>query len=233
MSRANHRARPGVLVVSLVLVLLVLLGACSLPTGGVATSVPADEVPYGLVTTTATPTATEGASPSTRGTVYLVDSQQHLVPLLVEVGVAPLRPLVQELLQRLALGPNERQRGKGLLTDLAPGSTLTLRSIDGGTATVELQAPVQDPTPVRFPVAIGQIVLTATSVIGVDRVRFVQEDGAPANVPVPPVGEVTTAPVRAEQLSSLLAPGTTTPARLVPLPAGDPGPSPSSTTSSS
>ncbi|MEO3938082.1 GerMN domain-containing protein [Dermatophilaceae bacterium Soc4.6] len=224
-----RRRAEGVGLTALIACLVpgLLLGACSLPSGGAAISVPPDEVPYGLVTTTATPaapSAPEPTSASARGTVYLVDGQQRLVPLIVEVSTAPLRPLVQDLLHRLALGPTERQRSRGLLTDLAPGSTLALRSVDRGTATIELQATVQDPSPVRFPVAIGQIVLTATSVVGVDRVRFVQEDGTPANVPVPPIGGVTTDAVTTEQLDTLLAPGTTRPARLVPLPGDDPVP---------
>ncbi len=227
MRRSRARARSALPVAALVV--LPLLGACSLPTGGAATSVPSDEVPYGLVTSSATPSATDTASATARGTVYLVDGHQHLVPLVVEVEVAPLRPLVQQLLLRLALGPNERQRTRGLATDLAPGSTVALRSVDGGTATIELRAPVQDPSPVRFPVAIGQIVLTATSVVGIDRVRFVQADGAPANVPVPPVGEVTTGALTADQLITLLAAGTTTPPRLTPLPGDDPVPSPTTT----
>lgn len=230
MSRSRAPTRSGLLVAALLV--LALLGACSLPTEGAATSVPSDEVPYGLVTSAATPSATDTSSATARGTVYLVDAHQHLVPLVVEVSITPLRPLVQQLLLRLALGPNERQRTRGLATDLAPGSTLVLRSVDGGTATVELRAPVQDPSPVRFPIAIGQVVLTATSVVGIDRVRFVQADGAPANVPVPPVGEVTTGALSADQLSSLLAAGTSPPTRLTPLPGDDPALSPTATPTS-
>ena len=227
MRRRLRVRRCGTAVAALLLV--TVLGACGLPRGGAVTSVPDDKVPYGLLSPT--PTATQATGfPETAATVYLVDDEQHLLPVAAQVANAPLRPLVQTLLNRLAAGPTDRERARGLLTDLAPGSTLTLRSLTDGTATIQLQTQVQDPSPGRFPIAIGQVVLTATSVVGVDRVVLLQDDGSAANVPVPPDGDVTTAPLVASNYTSVLTPGRTPPARIEPLPGSDPVPSPATPT---
>ncbi|MEO7061701.1 MAG: GerMN domain-containing protein [Lapillicoccus sp.] len=204
------------------LVLSGLLGGCGLPNGGGPQLVAAQDVPYGLLDPAPTVVApTRPDIPVSAATVYLVDGSQRLVPLPVQVSQAPLQALVQALLNRLAVGPTDRERAQGLLTDLGPGASLTVRSIRDGTATIEL-TPVQDPSPGRFPVAVGQVVLTATSVVGVTRVRFVQEDGTVANVPAPPAGDLTTTPLAATDYVLLLTPGQDIPKRTVPLP--DPAP---------
>ncbi len=202
---------------------LLLLGACGLPADGQAQRVAPEDVPYGLldpspsVTATAVPYASTGST--IPATVYLVNDAQLLVPLTVQVGDATLQPLVQSLLNRLAVGPTDRERARGLLTDLGPGATLTVRSIRDGTAYIEVRAAVQNPSPGRLPIAIGQVVLTATSVVGVDQVSFVQGDGTTATVPAPPAGDSTTTPLTAPDYTSLLAPGQRAPAGTEPLPA--------------
>lgn len=213
---------------------LVLLGACGLPSGGQAQRVAPADVPYGLLETSPSVTAATApnSSPgsSSPGTVYLVDDAQLLVPLTVQVDDATLLPLVQSLLNRLAVGPTDRERARGLLTDLGPGASLTVRSIRDGTAYIEVQAAVQAPSPGRLPIAIGQVVLTATSVVGVDRVSFVLSDGTTASVPAPPAGDSTATPLTAPDYASLLAPGQPPPAGTEPLPAStDPTATPSAT----
>ncbi len=200
--------------------LVSLVAGCGLPEGGAAHRIPGGEVPYGLLATTAaarptTPTAQPTAVVA--ATVYLVDAQQQLVPASVQVPQASLVPLLQSLLDRLAAGPNEPQRARGLQTDLGPGAKLTLRSVSFGTAVIELRTASQDPSPKNLPVAIGQIVLTATSVIGVEQVSFVL-DGNPASVPAPPVGDLSALPLSEADYLPLLAPGHPVPPPLEPMP---------------
>ncbi|MEO9151998.1 MAG: GerMN domain-containing protein [Lapillicoccus sp.] len=212
---------------------LLLLSGCGLPAGGEAQRVAPEEVPYGLLASPPTATTTAAPdSPTTSATIYLVDDKQLLVPVSVQVNDTTLHPLVQALLNRLAVGPTDRERARGVLTDLGPGASLTVRSIRDGTAYIELQVAVQDPSPGRLPVAIGQVVLTATSVVGVDRVSFVQADGTTVNVPAPPAGDSTTTPLAAGDYTSLLVPGQATPARTEPIPGPD-APGPPAPTSSS
>lgn len=216
------------------LVAVLLLGGCGLPDDSNAQRVSPRDVPYGLLVQTPDSAATAiPLSPTSSATIYLVNDAQLLVPVPVQVGDATLHPLVQSLLNRLSVGPSDRERARGLLTDLGPGASLTVRSIRSGTAYIEVATAVQDPSPGRLPAAIGQVVLTATSVVGVDRVRFVQSDGTPANVAAPPAGDSTTTPLSAQDYASLLAPGHAPPTRTLPIARGpDPTPPPTPATSS-
>lgn len=200
-----------------------MTAACGLPQGGQATKVPGDDVPYSLL---ARPTATPSVEPTpgvpvSPATIYLADAQQRLVAVPVQVTQAPLSPLLQGLLNRLAVGPSDEDRARGLATDLGPGTSLTLHEVSAGTATIELRTTGKDPSPGKLPVAIGQVVLTATAVVGVERVLFVL-DGNPLSVPRPTSGDLTSAPLTATDYAGLLAPGQGLPARTAPLP-GSPG----------
>ncbi len=204
-------------LVAVLVTSLALLGACGLPRSSSPVQVPSAEVPYGLLQATGspTPTTTPGVV-LVPGTIYLADAQQKLVAVGVQVPNAQAFPMLQTLLNRLALGLSDRERNRGLVTDLSPGSTLVLRSITSGTATIELQPTQQDPSPNKLPVAVGQIVLTATSISGVDEVLFLR-DGTPLPVPGPD-GSTTATALGAADYAGLLAPGQPPVDRTVPLP---------------
>jgi hypothetical protein len=208
-----------VVIVTLFAAVVSLLGACGLPRSSTPVQVPPAEVPYGLLnsaTNSPTPTATPGV-PLVDGTIFLADPQQQLAAVPVQVPEDQAAPMLQTLLNRLAVGPTERERALGLATDLGPGSTIVLRGISSGTANIELQSTGQDPSPSKLPVAVGQIVLTATSIDGVERVVFVREGTAVA-VPGPSGGGLTSEPLIAADYSALLAPGQPPLARTVPIP---------------
>lgn len=231
MSRWRRPARRtglGRLLPALLSVLLAAAG-CGLPRSSTPVLVPKEDVPYGLLDDpTASPTPAPTPTPGvalTSGTIYLADAQQRLVPVDVQVPQGPLVPLVQALLNRLAVGPSDRERARGLVTDLGPGSTIVLRAVANGTANIELQSPNQDPSPAKLPVAVGQIVLTAMGVAGVERVVFVR-DGTVVPVPGPVDGNLTPDPLVAASYAALLPPGIPAVQRTVPLP----GPSTSVTT---
>jgi hypothetical protein len=215
------RARPAAVVVLVTVLAAVvsLLGACGLPRSSTPVQVPAAEVPYGLLdsaTASPSPTTTPGV-PLVESNIFLVDPQQQLVAVGVQVPDGQAAPMLQTLLNRLAVGPTERERAQGLVTDLGPGSTIVLRNISSGTATIELQTTGQDPSPSKLPIAVGQIVLTATNVVGVDRVVFVR-DGTVVPVPGPSGGAQTSEPLVAADYAAILAPGQPPIARTIPLP---------------
>ena len=213
-----HRARRAGLI-GLLLALLSLTAACGLPRSSTPVLVPKEDVPYGLLDDpTASPTPAPTATPGvtlTPGAIYLADAEQRLVPVEVQVPQGTLVPVVQALLNRLAVGLSDRDRARGLVTDLGPGSTIVLRALTNGTANIELQTN-QDPSPPKLPVAVGQIVLTAVGVVGVERVVFVR-DGTVVSVPGPVDGSYTPDPLVAGSYTALLAPGTPTVPRTVPL----------------
>jgi spore germination protein GerM len=124
--------------------------------------------------------------------------------------------MLQSLLTRLAVGPSDRERARGLVTDLGPASTIVLRTISAGTASIDLQPTGQDPSANKLPVAVGQIVMTATSIVGVDRVVFVR---AGTVLPVPgPDGSMIADALVADDYNGMMAPGQPPVDRTVPLP---------------
>lgn len=200
-------AGPRTGLVTVLVASLTVLGACGLPSSSTPVEVPPAEVPYGLLesaTASPSPTVSPGVLISA-ATIYLADTQQQLVAVPVQIPSAPAAPMLQSLLDRLAVGPSERERAGGLVTDLVPGSTIMLRNLSAGTADIELQTTNQDPSPSKLPIAVGQIVLTATSIVGVDRVVFVR-DGTVLPVPGPD-GSRTLDPLTSASYTSLLAPG--------------------------
>lgn len=205
-------------LVTVLLAAFALLSGCGLPRSSTPVQVPPDDVPYGLLsspTVAPTPTETPGVL-LVPGTIYLADAQQKLVAVGVQVPAAPVAPMLQSLLNRLAVGPTDGERARDLATDLGPASTIVLRGISAGTASIDLQPTGQDPNASKLPVAVGQIVLTATSIVGVDRVVFVR---AGSVLPVPgPDGSTTANALVAADYVGLLAPGQPPVDRTVPLP---------------
>ena len=228
--RVRPRAATVTALVATLLAALALLGACGLPQSSTPVQVPPAEVPYGLLDATATASASPTATPGVLlmpGTIYLADAQQKLVGVGVQVPAAPAVPMLQSLLDRLAVGPSDRERARGLVTDLGPASTIVVRSISAGTASIDLQSTSQDPSASKLPVAIGQIVLTATGIVGVDRVVFVRSGTV---LPVPgPDGSTTADALLASDYTDFLAPGQPPVDRTVPLP-GSVTPSTTTTT---
>ncbi len=200
----------------LLLVVLALAG-CGVPTGTVAT-IPPTQVPYGLLAPapsdeTTLPTAgQQTATPR----LFLVDREDRLVPVPTMVDAGSASSVAGQLLDQLDDGPSERERNQGLSSALGPGASLSLLQVKGTTALVELSVPTREPVPGRLPLAVGQVVLSLTSVAGIDAVQFVQ-DGREVEVALPG-GARTSDAVTAADYAALVTPGTTPTAKVEPSP---------------
>ena len=177
--------------------------SCGLPRDGAATSVPSTAVPYNLLS----PPPSDATAPApTRWTtaphLYLVNVEDELVPVRTPVEARGLNPVEARLLEQLAAGPTERQRSLGLASALTPGTRIRLVGTHGGTAVVDVTRGQQDPSADRLPLAVGQVVLTATSVQGITAVQLTHE-GRPIEVPLPG-GALTSAPLTAADYASLV-----------------------------
>ncbi len=190
--------------------LAVALVACGVPRSTEPQAVPDERVPYRLLAPSPaappSPTPQEPRVPLTVPQVYFVESEE-LVPVPVPLEASGAEAVVRLLLERLAAGPTEIERARGLDSALGFGLGLGLASLADGVATVELVGAIEPPSADRLPLAVGQIVLTATSVEGVDAVVLLR-DGAPVNIPLPG-GEQVTGPVTATPYFPLLAPSAT------------------------
>lgn len=188
-----------------------VITACGAPTSGVR-PIEADEVPYDLLSpaptgrpTTPSPAPTQsGQVPSE---VYFVDTKDQLVAVDAPTGDGLPEEIVSGLLSELEAGPGTDPRRDGLASALGPEVTLRLVRVLGATAYVEVANAARDPSASQLPLAIGQIVLTATSSTGIDRV-VIFLDGERVDVPLPG-GQLTSGPVTADDYASLIAPSPT------------------------
>jgi spore germination protein GerM len=204
------RLRPGrpgwpLAVLAALLASSLATAACGLPTGGRIQEVDPTRVPYGLVSPAPKASADgeqDEVSSRTRARVYWLDGQQNVVPVSVRLTTAGTSARLTELLELLAAGPTNQQRTLGFGTAIGPGVIITVTAITDRVADIEVQAAVAAPSANRLPVAVGQMVLTAASVPGIDAVRFVS-DGNPLDVPLVG-GELTSGPLGREDYLGLL-----------------------------
>lgn len=199
-------------LVGAVLVALALV-ACGAPTGSPAQTI--GSVPYDLAapSTSARPTAT--ATPSRGSQVYLLRDEM-LVPASPAPEGAGVRDTAVRALEQLVARPDDQDRTAGLSTALGPDVSLSLVDLANGRATVDIRAGEQAPGAGRLPLAVGQVVLTLTSIDGVDEV-VLTSDGTPIAAPLPG-GALTAQPLRAGDYAELT--GTPmTPAGVIATPA--------------
>jgi hypothetical protein len=195
----NHRR-------ALVVALSVLaVTGCGVPTRGTAELVNPGDVPYGLLTSgPAATTPTQATVP--RGDqphLYWLDNDDRAIAAPVSgTGTGPAA--LNTLLARLTEGPTDSQRRAGLGTALSPQTSIRVRALSQGVADLEVRSTLEDPAADRLPLAVGQIVLTATSVPGVDAVRLLR-DGRTVAAPLLG-GALTTEPVNAFNYAELLRP---------------------------
>lgn len=193
------RGRSRVVVAA---VLAVLTG-CGVTTAGSPEEFVPSDVPYGLLSS-APPSATPSSVPpvSDQPRVYLVSPDDTLVPTGRDVDGGGLSARLADLLAELSAGPTPDELDEELTTALPPGAELSVVAVDGDTVTVDLTGPGEAPSGLQSRLAVAQIVLTATSLPEI-RAVFLTSDGDPLEAPLP-TGELTTAPLQAEDFASLL-----------------------------
>ena len=192
------------------LLLLTATAACGVPTGGDPDPIAASDVPYGL----AEPVPSTSAAPSAPAEldeprVYLLAEDGALVPQGRSLTGGELRDRLDELLDDLAAGPTADELTDRLSTALRPETTLTVEELSGGTATIDLGGAADAPSGQESRRAVAQIVLTATSLPGVDSLLLTRA-GQRVDAPLPS-GELTARPLLAEDYLPLLTASATPP----------------------
>ena len=114
------------------------------------------------------------------------------------------------MLTRLSRGPSELERQSGLSTALGPDVSLTVNRIQGGRADIDITIVPPAPSARRLPLAVGQIVLSLTSIPGVASV-WLMSDGTPIEAPLPD-GALTARPLTAQDFTALVGAGQPSPA---------------------
>ncbi len=187
------------------LVVSLILSGCGLPTRSEAVRVAPSELPHALSATRGTVGPTSGAQLSAQSRVFFVTQQAQLVPVATPVNPgADVAHQVSMVLDRLAAGPTPADRSRGLSSEIPPGSTMSVASIRAGVADIEWKPLSDGLEPRRGSLAAGQVVLTVTSISGVEDVQILR-DGVPADVPLPG-GELKAGPLRAADFAALIQP---------------------------
>jgi Sporulation and spore germination len=195
--------RRRVTALALALAVATVLAGCGVPTGGAPETIAPSDIPYGLTS----PSSTSASAPSSparedRPRIYLVDEQDVLVSSGRDISGTTIRDRLADLLGQLAAGPTAGERDDKLTTALPPATTLGVDKISGDVVTVELGGTGAAPSGQQSRRAVGQIVLTATSLPQV-RAVVLTRDGRPLEAPLPS-GELTSDPLTAEDYASLL-----------------------------
>lgn len=197
----HARARTGA---ACVLLASLALSACGVPRTSEPTTLDASEVPYRLLDPASGPS---GATPSRNGTgapapkVWFVTADDRLTAEDVDVGGLTGAAAAERLLAVLQAGPDPQQQDAGLLTLLASGTRVRLERVERDRAVVELTFGDVPPAPSGLPAAVGQVVLTLTSIPGIRSVSLVSA-GGPAPVPLPD-GRLVDRPVTAADYAGL------------------------------
>ncbi len=210
-------SRAGWAAVALALV----LAGCGVPTGGAPSTIDAADVPYGLASPSPAPTPT--APPEARtvtSQVHWITAGEAVVPRGREVSGTTRRERLASLLEQLAAGPTPAELDEQLSTALPPTIRLTVAGFEDGTATIDLEVQTQELSGVSLRRAVAQIVLTATSVPGVQAV-LLELSGEPVEAPLP-AGALTAGPLTAQDYAA----ATVLPPVAVPAPPPEATPAP-------
>lgn len=184
---------------------LAALAGCGVPTGGAPTTIAPSEIPYGLASPSAmAPPATTAEPVADTSRVFLVAPDDSLVPRGREVGGSTRRERLAGLLAHLAAGPTGEEREEQLSTALPPDARLVVTAVADATATIDISGVADAPSGWATRRTVAQLVLTATSVPGIDAVRLTLA-GDPVDAPLPD-GELTSEPLTADDYAVFLAP---------------------------
>ena len=179
---------------------LAVLGACGVPDQTSTTTITA--VPYDLLRPephqTPVPTPSSAMGPSV---YFLRDNTLVAVEANPADGTGDPSQVVSAVLAQLSRGPSDQDRAAGLGTALGPDTAIRLAALDGAVARIDIAAGDQVPAPARVPLAVGQVVLSVTSVPGVAAVLMTR-DGSPVEIPLPG-GALTDQPVTASDYGTL------------------------------
>jgi hypothetical protein len=185
-------------------VLVLLLTGCGVPERSTVHQIAPGDIPSAFSERGRSTSAAPGIE---RPAIYFADASGHLVATAVSVPESTPAVALQAVLTQLTAGPSKEQTRRGLASELPRALSLRVEDVTDEQATLALIGNQLPPT--AQTTAIGQIVLTATSVPGIVSVR-VTLGGRPLEAPLA-AGMLTTRPLTASDYTTLIRPGPTEP----------------------
>lgn len=189
---------------SRLLPVLLLLAGCGVPVQSAPVPVEPEAVPSQLRDSsgpTSRPTPGESGTRTVR--VYFV-TNDRLIGLDREVRTEPPAEQLGTIVATLLAGPTEAELRRGVASAIPPSLQLTVTGIEGRRAVIELTGQTDGQSATENVLAVGQIVLSATSLPGVSEVSFTR-DGGPVETLLAD-GALTTKPLTAADYTALRLP---------------------------
>lgn len=137
-----------------------------------------------------------------RADVYFVSDDQHVVPVVRSVGGVEPVAQISEVVRMLIEGPDPKEASSGLRSAVPSTTSILGVTLDDGMASIDLTDAFASVGGREELLAVGQLVLTVTSITDVDQLS-IELNGRPIAVPLPD-GALTDAPVSMPQYTSLL-----------------------------
>jgi hypothetical protein len=157
--------------VGVVLLLLGVLIGCGAPQSGTTRMIDTTTVPYELTAPRQTASPTTTSTPERLGPHVWLVRDDALVAIGTQVDSDDPQTAAGQVLDRLRASPSDADRDEGLTSALPPQTRLKVVGFEAGQLTIEIRSS-KDPPADQLALATGQVVLSATSVIGVDSVTF-------------------------------------------------------------
>jgi hypothetical protein len=194
-------------VMLVALLMSITLTGCGVQSSGRARAIDPAQVPFGLVGSTPTSpaslpaTATADATPAGAAVYFL--QRDRLVGIAIPRPPADPRLAIGLAIDILSSGPSAAERARALDTAVPTSVQLAVRDVTGSTATIDIQGGQSAIVNDQGPLAVGQVVLTATSIPGIDSVLLTR-DGQRVDAQLAD-GALTGRPLTREDFRSLLA----------------------------
>lgn len=153
------------------LLVVAALGGCGVGTDAAPRRIAQENVPHDLLGVSTT-TVTSEPTNTVKERIYLVKSDQRLVPVLRDVQASPT---VTVLLQSLLDPVSEEETEEGYRTSIPPGTHLTRAASPvgaDGLVRLDLSEHLYDVDGDGLKRALAQITWTATEIDGVEQVEF-------------------------------------------------------------
>jgi len=192
----------GVVRAGTALAAVTVLVACGAPSRSPAEVIAT--VPYDLSAPAASEQPSTAPSPTSGPRVYLLRGEVVAPATAPPTGPDP-RSTAADALERLVAGPTDQDRAAGLSTALSRDARLSLVDLTAGRATVDVRSGEGPVGAGKLALAVAQVVLTLTSVTGIDEV-VLSSDGQPISAPLPD-GALTDRPLTARDYRSVARSG--------------------------
>lgn len=182
-------------------VLAFVLAGCGIPSQAEPGVIERTSVPFGLLDPGHRPHgASDADTDEALATVYFVKAKM-LFGVKRGVATGPMTSQAAAVLAALTAGPDPDEQSRGLSTAVPPSLHLNVAQFRNRQITLDIASEPSGVTAAESPLTVAQIVLSLTSLPGIDKVRLTR-DHQPIEAPLAD-GSLTSVPLTARDYNLL------------------------------